>query len=319
MGPFVANTDFRWFDFLARKAVDGRVDEVNFWSPSATRPIRAMTPPEPVFFRLKSPRNVVAGYGFFAFHKVLGLDDAWRYFGWRNGDAHEAGFLARIGGYRGIDLNAAGTLREPLGCTVLREARFLPQDRWLPWGRAEGWARNIVQGRTETDPRRVERLLSLVSDDAALVDVEAEIADRFRLVDVDGRSWREREVAVREGQGTFRVRLLDAYGGQCAITGEHTEPVLDAAHIQRYLGPRSNHVQNGLVLTKEFHTLFDRGLVAVTPDHRIRISPAIRDRWSNGRRYYGFDNQPLAHVPASPASRPSPDALDWHLKNVFVA
>lgn len=42
--------------------------------------------------------------------------------------------------------------------------------------------------------------------------------------------------------------------------------VLDAAHIQPCLGPRSNHPQNGLVLTKEFHALFDRGYVTVTPE-----------------------------------------------------
>ena len=59
-----------------------------------------------------------------------------------------------------------------------------------------------------------------------------------------------REIAEREGQGAFRVRLLRAYEGRCAITGEHTEPVLDAAHIQPYLGPGSNHIQNGLLLTK---------------------------------------------------------------------
>ena len=35
--PFVALTDKAWFDFLAKQAVDGVVDEVNFWSPRATR------------------------------------------------------------------------------------------------------------------------------------------------------------------------------------------------------------------------------------------------------------------------------------------
>jgi hypothetical protein len=47
--------------------------------------------------------------------------------------------------------------------------------------------------------------------------------------------------------------------------------VLDAAHIQPYLGPRSNHLQNGILLTKESHTLFDLGYVTMTPDHVIRV------------------------------------------------
>jgi hypothetical protein len=95
----------------------------------------------------------------------------------------------------------------------------------------------------------------------------------------------------RLGQGTFRARLLDAYGRRCAITGERTEPVLDAAHIQPYLGPRSNHIRNGLVLSKEFHTLFDLGYVGIDPDYKVHVSPRLYDEWHNGRRYYEYDDR----------------------------
>lgn len=182
-----------------------------------------------------------------------------------------------------------------------------------------GWSRNIVQSKSERDAARAEILLARIIDDAFHREVEAELRPRFELVDVDERRRREAEVVVREGQGTFRARLLDAYGNRCAVTGEHTEPVLDAAHIQRYLGPRSNHPQNGLLLTKEFHTLFDLGLVGVTPDYRVRVSRALKDRWQNGRRYYAYDEQPLVCVPGRSDDKPSPAALDWHMKHTFVA
>ena len=58
--PFLANTDRAWFDFLASRAVDGRVDEVNFWLPKARRPMKQMVPGETIFFRLKSPDYVAA-------------------------------------------------------------------------------------------------------------------------------------------------------------------------------------------------------------------------------------------------------------------
>jgi putative restriction endonuclease len=122
---------------------------------------------------------------------------------------------------------------------------------------------------------------------------------------------------VREGQGAFRARLLDAYGRSSAITGEHTEPVLDAAHIQRYLGPRSNHVQNGLLLTKEFHTLFDLGYVTVTPEYVIRVSPSLGNDWHNGKRYYPYDGKRLVAVPGAASLRPSGAALAWHGERVF--
>ena len=125
------------------------------------------------------------------------------------------------------------------------------------------------------------------------------------------------------GQGAFRLRLLDAYRGACAITGEHTEPVLDATHIQPYLGPRSNHPRNGLILTKEFHALFDKGLVTIEPparagsEYRVRVSRIIRERWNNGRRYNDFDGAPLRTVPADPRVQPSAEALEWHRESVF--
>src|SRR5262245_499632 len=101
--------------------------------------------------------------------------------------------------------------------------------------------------------------------------------------DADERAFVESKRVAREGQGTFRTRVLDAYGRRCAISGERTEVVLEAAHIQPYLGPRSNHVQNGIPMTVEFHALFDGKLLAITPDYRVRVSPAIRRRWSNGK------------------------------------
>jgi hypothetical protein len=112
-------------------------------------------------------------------------------------------------------------------------------------------------GRTETDEQNIAELLAEVQRDN--VEPPQELVEDFELVAVDERQRASVTQAVREGQGAFRLRLLEAYRGACAITGEHTEPVLDATHIQPYLGPRSNHPRNGLILTKEFHALSTRG------------------------------------------------------------
>ena len=58
----VANTDQRWFDYLSATAVDGRLDEVNFWRPLAHSGFKALEPGQPLSFRLKSPVNANAGY-----------------------------------------------------------------------------------------------------------------------------------------------------------------------------------------------------------------------------------------------------------------
>ncbi len=312
--PFVANTDKAWFDFLA--AQGPVIDEVNFWQPRATRPMKQMSPGDPIFFRLKKPDYAIAGYGFFGHFQLLSLDDAWTIFGWKNGDPDKLRFLQRIGGYRDLDLLDPTQPRAPIGCTVLRAAHFWPQQRWLSWGKQDGWHPNIVQGASEGDPVRAARLLAEIRADAQFV--PDDLGGAFEPLDVDERQRVLAETVQREGQGTFRLRLLDAYGRRCAITGEHTEPVLDAAHIQPYLGPRSNHLQNGLVLTKEFHTLFDRGYVTITPDYRVRVSTRLRREWKNGHRYYPYDDQPLVQLPQLLAERPSQQALEWHARRVFL-
>ncbi len=312
--PFIGVTDKAWFDFLASQA--GRVDEVNFWSPTSVKPIKAMPPGTPFFFRLKHPWNAIAGYGFFAHFCVLDLDSAWDLFGWKNGDPDRLRFLTRIGGYRGVDLLDPRNRREPIGCTVLRSVDFWPEERWIPWDEKQGWARNIVRGKTETDASRTRLLFADIAADQSPIPDELTDAP-FVLVDADTRQVELASQAKREGQGAFRARLLDAYDGRCAITGEHTRPVLDAAHIQPYLGPRSNHLQNGLVLTKEFHALFDLGYVTVTPDYEIRVSPALQDEFKNGRRYYPYDGKRLAVVPEREGDRPSRGALEWHAERVF--
>jgi putative restriction endonuclease len=312
--PFIANTDGAWFEFLSSRAVNGRVDEVNFWQPKATRPMKQMLPGEPIFFRLKSPVSAIAGYGFFAHFACVSVDTAWSSFGFKNGDPNRVSFFQRIGKYRRIDLLDPCVIAEPIGCTILRDATFWPPERWMPWGKSEGWATNIVQGKTERDPVQARRLIGAMQADARKA--PADLVDQFRLVDVDAREVAMREVVEREGQGAFRLRLLRAYQSQCAITGEHTEPVLDAAHIQPYLGPASNHVQNGLILAKEFHALFDQGYVGVTPDYEVRVSERLRAEWQNGKRYYPYDNAAL-RIPDEPAMRPSRDALAWHFESVF--
>lgn len=324
---FVAHTHRVWFDNLSRIAQPDyarrlvRLDEVNFWAPKAPLPLKRFAPGDLLFFRLGAPVRCIVGYGFFASfhpaHPALPADVhmVWDMFGPKNGARAKSELAALLGRSSNEDL-----LR-PVGCTVLRDAVFWPDARWIPWGPERGYATSGLQrGRTDADPRNVRDLMAEVTRDQ--VSLPMDFDDRFVPVEVDERGRAATTRVEREGQSTFRLRLLQAYGWQCAVTREHTEPVLDAAHIQPYLGPRSNHLQNGIVLTKEFHALFDRGLATIEPPsarsdgYRLRISKQISQRWNNGKRYYQYDGQDLV-VPANPALRPSVDAVIWHRENVF--
>ena len=66
--------------------------------------------------------------------------------------------------------------------------------------------------------------------------------------DEDARRRVTASIVVRQGQAEFRGRLLINYGGRCVVSGCRVLAVLEAAHVTRYLGPRTNHPSNGLLL-----------------------------------------------------------------------
>lgn len=322
MEPYVALTDVRWFFYLRDRAgPGGRLDEVNFWSPKTPKPLAKLSPGEPVFLRLKRPHLAIAGYGFFAHFASVAVGEAWRLFGWKNGNPDKHSFLARIGAYRGHDLTLPAGPREPLACTILRDVHLWPRERWIPWGEEQEWSRQIMRGKRERDPSRASRLIAEIQYDHQVEGAQAppaEFAESFEPLKIDERAWSEALGVEREGQSAFRLRLLSCYGQRCAFTGEHTEVVLDAAHIQPYLGPASNHIQNGLALTKEFHALFDAGYVTVTPEYEVLVSKRLHQHYDNGHRYDPFDGEGLTALPERVAERPSPEVLEWHRRHVFL-
>ncbi|MEZ4406216.1 MAG: HNH endonuclease signature motif containing protein [Polyangiales bacterium] len=315
---YIANSDPAGYAFFHDDLSREAVDEVNWWSPRATRPLTyALRPGMPVFFRLTRPHHAIVGYGFFADFVVLRADLAWEAFTTANGARSAEHFYERVANLRREDFDPVSP--PLLGCHLLREVRYWPRERWLPWNEPQGFRRNTVQGKLERDPALLALLEAAMDADARVA--PSDLAPRFEPLAASAREFALRSVPVRSGQGTFRLRLLHAYGERCAITGEHTVPVLDAAHIQPYVAAASNHPQNGMVLTKEFHTLFDRGYVTVEAErdrYIVRVSPRLRADWNNGRRYYAYDGLPLQVTPAHEALRPSAAALRWHQREVFL-
>ncbi len=114
------------------------------------------------------------------------------------------------------------------------------------------------------------------------------------------------EVVARQGQPEFRRRLIEAYVGQCAVTGCLVVDVLQAAHIAPYDGLPTNTVTNGLLLRADVHDLFDRGLLWVTDAMRIGV-----DRRLDGSDYAAFRGKKLK-LPVLKYEHPDPVKLRQH-------
>ena len=117
------------------------------------------------------------------------------------------------------------------------------------------------------------------------------------------------QVARRRGQAAFRAALLEAYGGKCCVTGCALTHALEAAHIAPYRGDHSHHVQNGLLLRSDIHTLFDLGLLVITEGYRVKLSTLALEDDS----YANLEGKQLI-LPDDQTRLPSLDALGRHRK-----
>ena len=123
----------------------------------------------------------------------------------------------------------------------------------------------------------------------------------------DARTETYGRIVLRRGQPAFRRELLEAYGGQCAVTGYDSEFALEACHIVPYRGPDTNHVSNGLLLRADIHTLFDLGKTGVdTYDMSVILADGMTQS-----SYADLAGTSIT-LPQDPSKRPSAAALDQH-------
>lgn len=301
MKIWVGVTDEDWFTHLSHL----NPDEVNFWQPSGARAFRALAPGEPFLFKLHSPKNFIVGGGFFVSHTALPASLAWDAFGIKNGVGSLEELHARIRRYR----RETETVDPVVGCTVLAEPFFLEESAWLAV--PSNWAPNIVQGKTyETISAEGRALWDSVqlAMEGLRVREPALTAD----TEANARFGAEYLTRGRLGQGAFRVLVTDAYERRCAVTGEKTLPVLEAAHIKPYALNGPHQVSNGILLRSDLHRLFDLGYLTITSDLRLEVSSRLKAEWQNGREYYAHHGQSLRFYPQEPSRRPSLEFLTWH-------
>lgn len=309
MKLWIGVTDDGWYDYLRER----KPDEVNFWQPGGGREFRVLDPGEPFLFKLHSPKNYIVGGGFFVRSSPLPCSLAWEAFGEKNGVHNRKEFLARIRKYRSRGKGPEALEPDPVvGCNILTLPFFFPEQAWIPV--PTDWAPNIVQGKTYDTEKEPGKSLW----DAVGANLQAQgLWWPHELREGDSRDDPLYLVKGRLGQGAFRILVTDAYQRRCAVTGERTLPVLEAAHIKPYAESGPNVIQNGLLLRSDLHILFDKGYVTVTPDMRVEISKRIKEEFENGREYYSHHGQALANVPLEMGDRPSQAFLSWHNENVF--
>ncbi|TFF33504.1 HNH endonuclease [Mucilaginibacter psychrotolerans] len=107
-----------------------------------------------------------------------------------------------------------------------------------------------------------------------------------------------RSVLVRLNQTAFRKMVLSNFDNQCCITGIDQTSLLVASHILPWSKDEGNRLnpKNGLALNCLHDKAFDRGLLTITEDFKIKVSsvflksagiPSIQEN------FIAYDGMPL--------------------------
>jgi putative restriction endonuclease len=309
----IAITDPGWYGALRAQA---GLEEVNFWKPSAARAFRGGEF-APFIFKLPAPQNAVCGFAFFARYSALPEWLAWDSFGTANGVASFAELRQRIQGIRARIKYRGNAATDPIGCILLVQPVFFAREEFIA-------APNDWPPRTQ----------SYIHYDLAIGEgarIWSECLERAgaqktgapnthglpAVVGPQGpRYGAPRTITPRMGQGTFRVAVTDAYGRACALSGEHSLPALEAAHIRAYKDDGPHLVSNGILMRADLHRLFDKGYVTLSPDLRVEVSARLMADFDNGRSYYPLHGRPVT-LPTQGDDRPARQFLTWHREHCF--
>jgi putative restriction endonuclease len=302
LAAYLGITDNNWFEYLRQNQIN---DDVNFWVPSA-RPHMGVEPGSLWLLKLHSPLNFIAGVGVFMHYSVLPLQMAWDAFGMRNG-------VPTLDALRRIIMrhkrSGADSWNTDVGCAVLNQVVFLPRELWVPCHTGSLVAyKHMASADDQAIVRQALHNLELTPSTPRVHELpfyNDSYTPQYAL----------RE--VRQGQGAFRVEVTDAYHRQCAVSREHSLPVLEAAHIIEWSDTHTNDVTNGILLRADIHKLFDAGYVTIDPDgYRFVVSKRLKEDYDNGKEYYQLHGSRIL-LPEDHLLWPNTSALLSHNRQVF--
>ena len=92
---------------------------------------------------------------------------------------------------------------------------------------------------------------------------------------------------------------------------------LDAAHVRWWAAGGADTIQNGMCLCSLHHKLFDLGVLGITPDYRVTVSPFFVGRGDAvGRSVIDLSGTPVLRPPEN-SHTVALENVEWHLNEVF--
>ncbi|MDN3593433.1 HNH endonuclease [Zunongwangia endophytica] len=92
--------------------------------------------------------------------------------------------------------------------------------------------------------------------------------------------------------------------------------MIDACHIHLFSLSNDDTVPNGIALSPTLHRAFDRGLISITSDYKVKVSKLVNDKASK-ITLSQFENQSI-DLPEKEKWYPAIESLIWHQEQIFL-
>ena len=138
-------------------------------------------------------------------------------------------------------------------------------------------------------------------------------------IDYTGRT-KKAVIQLRVGQSFFRKAVLSAYDNKCCMSGVSESRLLVASHILPWNKDASNRLnpRNGLCLSALHDRAYDRGLITVTTDYTVRVSPVIHKQKANTLLANSLIRLEGTKITLPSRFHPEPLFLKHHSSEVFL-
>ncbi len=146
-----------------------------------------------------------------------------------------------------------------------------------------------------------------------------EIVSEINLENIPMGKEREAIIKQRVNQSFFRSTILSCYNLNCCITGLSISEFLVASHIIPWAIDENNRLNphNGLCLNSIHDKAFDKGLITITTDFKIKVSKQLLDLEKEkavSDLFIKYQNQSII-LPDK--FLPSKEFLDYHSRYIF--
>ncbi len=156
----------------------------------------------------------------------------------------------------------------------------------------------------------------------------------YQILNSSGTVYRERLLHLRKTidesryqeelfirGGLFKRSIPKIYNHRCCISGMRIMAtpniqMIDACHIHPFSLSNDDTVPNGIALSPTLHRAFDRGLISITSDYKVKVSKLVNDKDSKFSLSQ-FKNQPI-FPPEQEKWFPAIESLTWHQEQVFL-